>query len=97
MIAVVVGRPHVVDLFDTGAFQRLDDAPEIAVAAVSGIDEQCLAGGGHEQRRLASLGIDVVDVEGLLTGRLADEAGSSRRKTQDYGNAGTHALISFWR
>ena len=63
VIAVIMGRPHVIDLRDAGGRERLDDAAEIAVAGVAGVDEQRLPRGTDEERRLPALGVDVVDVQ----------------------------------
>ena len=53
----------MIDLLDAGALQRLDDAAEIAVAGVAGVDQQRLARRPDEERRLATLGVDVIDVQ----------------------------------
>ena len=61
IIAVVVRRPQVVDLRDASGPERIGDAPEITFAGVAGIDQQRLAGRADEERRLPTLGIDVMD------------------------------------
>jgi hypothetical protein len=40
VITVVVSRPHVIDLLDAGRLEGLDDAAQIALTGVTGIDQQ---------------------------------------------------------
>ncbi len=61
VIAVVVGRPQVIDFRDASAPERLRDAPEITVARVAGIHQQRLAGRTDEERRLPAFRVDVVN------------------------------------
>ena len=70
VIAVIVGQPEVIDLLHARDLQHLQDAIQIALAGVTGIHQQRLSGRRNEQRRLAALGVDVIDVEGLARWRL---------------------------
>jgi hypothetical protein len=63
VIAMIVRRLQVIDLLDAGDLQRLDDAAEITVAGVSSVNQQRLTRWAHEECRLATLGIDVIDVQ----------------------------------
>jgi hypothetical protein len=63
MIAVVMRRPHVINLLDASCAQRGEDAIEIAGAGVAGVHEQRFAGRADEQRGLPAFGVDVVDVQ----------------------------------
>jgi len=63
MIAVVVRRPHVINLLDAGCGQRGDDAIEIAGASVAGVDEQRFTRWCDKQRGLPAFGVDIVDVQ----------------------------------
>ena len=75
---MVVRCPHVIDLLNARGFQRIGDAAEIALARVAGIDQQRLAGWTNEERRLATLGVDVVDVQ-RTTRALGQQAPNPRR------------------
>jgi hypothetical protein len=89
VVAVIVRRPHVIDLFDAGILQRLDDTDEIAVAGVAGIDQQRLARRAHEERRLPALGIDVINVQRSGPG-LGRQTHDSNRQTQHNHDGGAH-------
>src|SRR5215471_19840008 len=89
VIAMIMGCPHVIDLLQAGDLQRIDDATEIAIAGVAGIDKQRLAGGSNEERGLASLGIDVIDVQGSGRG-LGQQANDSYRQTEQRHEGSAH-------
>jgi len=68
MIAVPVRDDHVIDLRDARIFRGLDDASCVARcthAAVARVDEQRLARGRYEERRVAPFDVDDIDLERL--------------------------------
>ena len=79
VIAVIVRQPEVIDLLDARDLQHLEDAIQVALAGVAGVHEQRLPGRRHEERRLAALGVDVIDVEGLARLRLHGRSRSASR------------------
>ena len=81
VVAVIVRRPQVIDSRHAGRRERLENAAEIAVAGVAGVDEQRLARGADEERRLPALGVDVVDAQCARTG-LRHQAGEPGGEAQ---------------
>ncbi len=63
VIAMIVRRPHVVDLPHSGGLEGIENAAEIALPRVAAVDQQRLSRRADEERRLPALGIDVVDVQ----------------------------------
>ena len=87
VVAVVVGGPQVIDPRDAGGRERLDDAAQIAVAGIAGVDEQRLPRGTDEEGRLAAPGVDGVDGQGAGTGlgHQADDPGGQTEGGDEYG------------
>ena len=80
VIAVPVRGDQVIDLREAGVLDRRHDALGVSRrrrAAIAGIDEHRLARRRHEQRGVAALDVDDVDVE-----RLAS-ASAPRRRNQN--------------
>jgi hypothetical protein len=78
----------VIDLRDASGAERIGDAPEVTFARIAGVDQQRLAGRADEERRLPTLGIDVVDRQrsgSALCGRA--QHGSHRTPHRDHDSA----------
>ena len=67
VVLVEVGDEQRVDFLDAGGFGGGGDAIGVApaIAGVSGVDQQRLAGGRDDQRGLASFDIDEINVQRL--------------------------------
>ncbi len=66
MVAVIVRRDQLVDLFDASILDRSHDAVGVARcrrAAVACINQQRLAAWRHKQRRVPTLDVDEIDAE----------------------------------
>jgi hypothetical protein len=79
MVGVVVRDHDVVDPFQAGLLSCVNDPVGIAeiVTGPSGVDQQRLAGGRHNQSRLPSFDVDEIDLKAL--GRV--------RRRRDYRGA----------
>ena len=65
VVAVVVGRDQIIDLLQSGLFDRSHDPANIPVGvrpAVAGVDQQRLACRRDEEGRVASLYVDQIDL-----------------------------------
>src|SRR6185503_21134457 len=89
VVAVIVRRPHVIDLLDAGSFQRIDDAAEVTVAGIAGVHEKRLTCRIHEERRLTTFCINVVDVQGAWSS-LAQQTHDSGNQGQDCNHDDAH-------
>ena len=81
MVAMVVSRNQVIDLFEAGISDGGHDAIRVAHrrrASIPRIDENRFAGGRNIKLGVASLHIDHVDVQRLCNSSLAHE--QRRRK-----------------
>ena len=90
VIAVVMSGPEVIDFGDARGPERVGDAPEIPVAAVTGVHQQRLAGRANKQRRLPAFRVDVIDGQGSGPD-LCGEAQSRDDQTTGRDNDSAHA------
>ncbi len=65
VIAMVMGDENVIQLFDFGGFGGLHDALGVAAVetAPAGIDQKRLSGRAYDQRSLAALHVDKIDLK----------------------------------
>jgi hypothetical protein len=70
VVAVPMGRDVVIDPGDARVLDRVEDAARIASRggpAVARVDENGLAGWRHEERGVAALDVDDIDVQGAAS------------------------------
>ena len=85
VVGIVVGGHDVVELLDSGGLGDLDNPFRVPVVWgwIAGIDEHRLAVGRQQDHRLASLGIDDVDVQRVGSSRQQMSADMQlRRQTE---------------
>src|SRR4030095_11093469 len=93
VIAMVVRRPHVIDLLHARGFQRVDNAAEIAIASVARVYKEGLACGADKKGRLATLGMDEIDIK-APSGSLGQHAHEPRSKQNHGHKDSSHSLVS---
>ena len=91
MIAVPMGDDQMVDLGEAGVLGGRHDAPGIADRRlgrdIAGVDEQRFAGRRDEERGVAALDVDHVDVQrgaGLGGGAMGPEPAEHDRESGDH-------------
>ena len=85
MVTVPVRGNQMVDLREAGVFDGGHDAvriPDRARAAIPRIDEQRFAGRRHEERGVAALHVDDIDVQGLRRSGLRGRTHHGQRESQ---------------
>ena len=91
VVAVPVRDDEVIEMREAGVVNRVHDAAGVAVGArrdIAGVHEQRFAGGRDEERGVAALDVDDVDVEGFARLRLREGGGRAkgqRGEEQDRG------------
>ena len=92
VVAVEVGHDQVVDPRHPGIGRRRRDAVGVAAieAGPAGVDEHRFARRRHEERRLASLHVDHVDVERVVRSTLGGRRRRGERETEQQRGDGAH-------
>jgi hypothetical protein len=89
VVAVIVRDQQVVDLLDAGGAYRLHDPLRIARARIAGVHQHRLPARRGDERRLAALDVDEIDVQRLLRGPCNRRGGTGAG--QRHGHAHAHA------
>ena len=89
VVGIVVGGHDIVELLDSGGLGDLDNPFRVPVVLgrIAGIDEHRLTVGRQQDHRLASLGIDDVDVQ-----RVGGRDRGSQQKRNGTDKEGSHSI-----
>ena len=96
MVGVEVGDDHVVECGHAGVSRRRRDSVGIAPveAGPSGVDQQGIAGRPDEERRLAPLDVDHVDLQRPVRLPLPRRRGRRNRESDRQHPGRAHAISS---